>query len=466
MPHLSARLDPRPGAPRRADRAALGAGRHRRLRRRRRCRRARGRVRGRGRAPRRDARGRPPVRADRDHRLPGEPPAHRRLDDDRVDVREGPLRDVHREPDLLRLAHHGRVGRTTSGRGGRGCRSSSGSPASSRARSSMRVSARIGIGESLRYLRKHNDFVTRFLRPGGFSPDRLIKGLAARPRRPRGEGRRLPHLHVQRARRDRGVAAAEARRPVSRERYDVVIVGGGSAGCALANRLSADPSTQRARARGRAARLQVGRLHPHARRARRRRSGAASTTGSTSRSRSRSWTGAAIYHARGKVLGGSSSINGMIFQRGNPLDYERWAADPGMEGWDYAHCLPYFKRMESCLAGADDYRGGDGPLVLERGPADEPALPGVLRGRAAGGLSAHRRRQRLPAGGLRGLRPQHPPRPPPQRRAGLPAPGHAPPEPRGALPRVREPRSLRRHAGGRRRGRRARRARSGSRPAR
>ena len=54
------------------------------------------------------------------------------------------------------------------------------------------------------------------------------------------------------------------------------------------------------------------------------------------------------------MLGGSSSINGMIFQRGNPLDYERWAADPGMESWDYAHCLPYFKRMETCLAGADD----------------------------------------------------------------------------------------------------------------
>ena len=78
--------------------------------------------------------------------------------------------------------------------------------------------------------------------------------------------------------------------------------------------------------------------------------------------------GRRIYHARGKVLGGSSSINGMIFQRGNPIDYERWAADTGMEAWDYAHCLPYFKRMETCLAGADEWRGGSGPLVLERGP--------------------------------------------------------------------------------------------------
>ncbi|HXG39332.1 MAG TPA: choline dehydrogenase, partial [Candidatus Limnocylindrales bacterium] len=81
--------------------------------------------------------------------------------------------------------------------------------------------------------------------------------------------------------------------------------------------------------------------------------------------------GRRIYHARGKVLGGSSSINGMIFQRGNPLDYERWASGPGMESWSYAHCLPYFKRMENCLAAAPDdpYRGHEGPLVLERGPA-------------------------------------------------------------------------------------------------
>ncbi len=67
----------------------------------------------------------------------------------------------------------------------------------------------------------------------------------------------------------------------------------------------------------------------------------------------------------------------MIFQRGNPLDYERWAAQPGMKEWSYAHCLPYFKRMETRLlvdgtVGADEWRGGDGPLVLEQGPATNP----------------------------------------------------------------------------------------------
>src|SRR5262245_21752181 len=84
--------------------------------------------------------------------------------------------------------------------------------------------------------------------------------------------------------------------------------------------------------------------------------------------------GRRVYHARGRVLGGSSSINGMIFQRGNPMDYERWASVHGMETWDYAHCLPYFKRMEDCLAAtADDpFRGHGGPLPLERGPATSP----------------------------------------------------------------------------------------------
>jgi choline dehydrogenase len=153
--------------------------------------------------------------------------------------------------------------------------------------------------------------------------------------------------------------------------YDYVIVGGGSAGCALANRLSSDPST-------RVLVLEAGRpdyrfdafIHMPA--------ALAFPIGN----KYYDWKyesepephmhGRRVYHARGKVLGGSSSINGMIFQRGNPLDYERWAAEPGLDQWDYAHCLPYFKRMETCLAGADVYRGADGPLVLERGPAESP----------------------------------------------------------------------------------------------
>lgn len=153
----------------------------------------------------------------------------------------------------------------------------------------------------------------------------------------------------------------------------MVIVGGGSAGSALANRLSADPGTH-------VLVLEAGRpdwrvdpfIHMPA--------ALAFPIGS----RFYDWKyesepepfmhGRRIYHARGKILGGSSSINGMIFQRGNPMDYERWAADPGMETWDFAHCLPYFRRMEDALAATPDdpWRGHDGPLPLERGPATNP----------------------------------------------------------------------------------------------
>ena len=122
--------------------------------------------------------------------------------------------------------------------------------------------------------------------------------------------------------------------------------------------------------------------------------------------------GRRIYHARGKVLGGSSQHQRDDLPARQPARLRALGGRPGMADWDYAHCLPYFKRMETLPRRAPTtYRGGNGPLVLERGPADEPAVRRVLRGGAAGRLPAHRRRQRLPAGGLRRLRPQHPPRP-------------------------------------------------------
>ena len=161
------------------------------------------------------------------------------------------------------------------------------------------------------------------------------------------------------------------RHVVTDKTYDYIIIGGGSAGCALANRLSADPANE-------VLVIEAGRkdwkwdvfIHMPA------------ALTYPIGSRFYDWkyesepepfmNGRKVYHARGKVLGGSSSINGMIFQRGNPMDYDKWAAEPGMEHWAYENCLPYFKRMENRLVGGDEWRGEDGPLKLETGPAGNP----------------------------------------------------------------------------------------------
>jgi choline dehydrogenase len=84
------------------------------------------------------------------------------------------------------------------------------------------------------------------------------------------------------------------------------------------------------------------------------------------------------YCPRGRVLGGSSSINGMIFVRGNRSDFDDWAKAPGMESWGYDQCLPYFKRSEAAQQGDDLYRGRSGPMHISRGKADNPLFEAWL----------------------------------------------------------------------------------------
>ena len=155
------------------------------------------------------------------------------------------------------------------------------------------------------------------------------------------------------------------------QRYDFIIIGGGSAGCVLANRLSANPDH-------RVLVLEAGgtdhrwdfRIHMPA----------ALTYPLTSTTYN--WwyesepepfmNNRRIYQPRGKVLGGSSCINGMIYIRGNAMDYENWAKIEGLEQWAYANCLPYFQRVEYRLMGADDYHGVGGPLYLTTPECDNP----------------------------------------------------------------------------------------------
>ncbi len=110
---------------------------------------------------------------------------------------------------------------------------------------------------------------------------------------------------------------------------------------------------------------------------------------------------------RGKVIGGSSSINGMVYVRGHARDFDTWA-EMGADGWAFADVLPYFKRMENWHDGGHGgdpaWRGTDGPLHVTRGPRDNPLYARLRRGRAAGGLSGDRRLQRRTAGRLRPVR--------------------------------------------------------------
>ncbi|MGD9163457.1 MAG: GMC family oxidoreductase N-terminal domain-containing protein, partial [Chromatiales bacterium] len=148
-----------------------------------------------------------------------------------------------------------------------------------------------------------------------------------------------------------------------KQSYDYIIVGAGSAGCVLANRLSEDAGVSVLLIETGGSDRSIFIQMPTA----------LSIPMNTKKYAWQFETAPEPYldnrrmHCpRGKVLGGSSSINGMVYVRGHAKDFDEWA-EHGAEQWDYAHCLPYFRKAESWTFGGDEYRGDNGPLATNNG---------------------------------------------------------------------------------------------------
>ncbi|MEO9875060.1 MAG: choline dehydrogenase [Anderseniella sp.] len=164
--------------------------------------------------------------------------------------------------------------------------------------------------------------------------------------------------------------------------YDFVIVGAGSAGCVIAEALSRDPAVS-------VLLLEAGpidrniMIHIPA------------GVYRAFRDKRINWNyvsepepglnGRVVPTPRGRVVGGSSSINSMVYMRGHPDDFNGWERDHGLSGWGYADCLPYFKAAENYDRGADDWRGSTGPLKVARADHPDPLYDAFLEAGAQAG---------------------------------------------------------------------------------
>ncbi|MGY1753736.1 GMC family oxidoreductase [Blastococcus sp. SYSU D01042] len=163
--------------------------------------------------------------------------------------------------------------------------------------------------------------------------------------------------------------------------YDVVVVGAGSAGAALAGRLSEDPSLQvlllEAGGSDRVLEVQIPAALYKVWRTRR--------DWNYATDEQPGLGGRRLFWPRGKVLGGSSSINAMIYIRGARADYDEWARLTGDEAWSYEHVLPLFRRMEDNARGADEWHGVGGPLRVEDLRSPHPWTTAVVESAVAAG---------------------------------------------------------------------------------